>query len=286
MDGAEEVQDRRATAVLLASNRTAARLAAAGTSVARRFRTAVASTASGLSATVASAAGRLAAAVAGSAIGLIAAAVAAAVVLPLALFEQALQPAEKVMLLPGPAARGRTAARLAAAGTSVARRFRTAVASTASGLRTSIAGTAAGLTASIAGVAAGLTARGATLMAEHPIEDLETKGLATNGDAENQRTEEQHTLHRATSPLLVDHGGSRLPFLRLVTPRCVIHELFCGRPVEPFRDSKHVRLLPPPGCPTGTVIAPGDRGGYRRIGESGLSAFKYFSGNDLRLRVG
>ncbi|MFO0422555.1 MAG: hypothetical protein ACK52C_02740, partial [Planctomycetia bacterium] len=65
--------------------------------------------------------------------------------------------------------------------------------------------TAARLTASIAGVAAGLTARGAALVAEHPVKELETNRLATNGDTENQRTEEHHTLHRATSPLLVEH---------------------------------------------------------------------------------
>jgi hypothetical protein len=101
-----------------------------------------------------------------------------------------------------------TAARLAAASTSVAGRLAAAVAGSAGGLRTSIAGTAAGLTASIAGVAAGLTARGAALVvAEHPIEELETKRLTTNGDTENQRTEEHHTLHRATSPLLVEHTG-------------------------------------------------------------------------------
>jgi hypothetical protein len=36
------------------------------------------------------------------------------------------------------------------------------------------------------------------------------------------------------------------------------------------------RLLPPPGCPTGTVIAPGDMRGYRRAGESGLSDTQVF----------
>jgi hypothetical protein len=129
-------------------------------------------------------------------------------VLPLALLEQALQPAEKVMLLPAPtAARGRTAGRLAAA-----------VAGVASGLRTTIAGTAAGLTAAVAGVAAGLTARGTALVAEHPVKELETEGLGTNGDAENQRTEKHHTLHRATSPLLVNHRRAR-PACDAVTPR-------------------------------------------------------------------
>jgi len=46
------------------------------------------------------------------------------------------------------------------------------------------------------------------------------------------------------------------------------------------------RLLPPPGCPTGTVIAPGDMRGYRRLGESGLSDTKYFSRHDLWRVVG
>jgi hypothetical protein len=138
------------------------------------------------------------------------------VVLPLALFEQTLQATEQVVLLPPAAARSRTAARFAAAGTSVARRFRTPIASTAGRLRTAVAGTAAGLTATIAGIAAGLTAtiagiaagltaRGTALVAEHPIKELETERLTTNGDTENQCTEEQHTLHRATSPLLVEH---------------------------------------------------------------------------------
>jgi hypothetical protein len=129
------------------------------------------------------------------------------VVLPLALFEQTLQATEQVVLLPaaGAAARGSAAARLAATGTSVARRFRTPIASTAGRLRTAVAGTAAGLHTTIAGIAAGLTARGTALVAEHPIKELEPERLATNGDTENQCTEEQHTLHRATSPLLVEH---------------------------------------------------------------------------------
>lgn len=36
------------------------------------------------------------------------------------------------------------------------------------------------------------------------------------------------------------------------------------------------RLLPPPGCPTGTVIAPGDMRGYRRVGRSGLRVVQVF----------
>ena len=36
------------------------------------------------------------------------------------------------------------------------------------------------------------------------------------------------------------------------------------------------RCLPPPGSPTGTVIAPGDMRGYRRAGESGLSNTQVF----------
>jgi hypothetical protein len=135
------------------------------------------------------------------------------VVLPLALFEQTLQPTEQVVLLPHAAARSRTAARLTAAGTSVARRFRTAIAGATGRFRTAVAGTAAGLTATIAGVAAGLTARGTALVAEHPVKELEPERLATNGDTENQRTEEQHTLHRATSPLLVEHPEVDFRFL-------------------------------------------------------------------------
>jgi hypothetical protein len=140
-------------------------------------------------------------------------------VLPLALREQTLQAAEQVVLLADTAARRPcTAARLAAASTGVAGRLRTAVAGSAGGLRTAIAGTAAGLAAASAGVAAGLTARSTALAAEHPIEELETERLATNGDAENQRTEIHHTLHRATSPLLVNHRCGR-PARDGVTPR-------------------------------------------------------------------
>jgi hypothetical protein len=129
------------------------------------------------------------------------------VVLPLALLEQALQATEQIVLLTaaGAAARIRTAARLAAAVAGATGGLRTAVASTTGGLRTAVSGTAAGLTASIAGIAARLTARGATLVAEHLVKELKTEGLATNGDTENQCTEEHHTLHRATSPLLVEH---------------------------------------------------------------------------------
>jgi hypothetical protein len=79
-------------------------------------------------------------------------------------------------------------------------------------------------------------------VAEHPVEELKPKRLATNGDTKNQRTEEHHTLHRATSPLLVNHLRVLIPIASFGRPEVfVIHELFCGRPVEPFRDSKHFR---------------------------------------------
>jgi hypothetical protein len=132
-------------------------------------------------------------------------------VLPLALLEQALQPAEKVMLpaLPRTAAASTgVASRLAAAVAGVASGFAASVASVTRRLAAAIAstGVAAGLAAASTGVAAGLTARGAALVAEHLVQKLETEGLATNGDAQNQRTEKHHTLHRATSPLLADHA--------------------------------------------------------------------------------
>ena len=199
-----------------ARGRTAAGLAAASTSVAGRLRTAVAGSASRLSATVASTASRLAATVPSVAAGLGAA--AAAAVLPLALREQALQATEQVMLLPDTAARSRTAARLAATRTSVAGRLRTAVAGSTSRLSATVASTAAGFHTASTGIAAGLTARSTALAAEHPIEELETERLATNGDAENQRTEIHHTLHRATSPLIMDHRCGR-PARDGVTPR-------------------------------------------------------------------
>jgi hypothetical protein len=132
-------------------------------------------------------------------------------VLPLALLEQALQPAEEVVLaaLPHAAATSTgVAGRLAAAVAGVASGFRTTVASATRRLTAAIASTgiAAGLAAASTGIAAGLTARGAALVAEHLVQKLETEGLATHGDAENQRTEKHHTLHRATSPLLADHA--------------------------------------------------------------------------------
>jgi len=138
-------------------------------------------------------------------------------VLPLALLEQALQPAEEVMLLAPTGTAARTG--IAAARTSVARRLGTTVASTTPGLAASSTGITAGLAASSTGIAAGLTTRRAALAAEHPIEELETEGLATNGDAQNQRTEKHHTLHRATSPLLADHVRVLVPVLRFITPR-------------------------------------------------------------------
>ena len=189
---------------------TAAGLAAASTGVA-----------SGLSATIASVARRFAAAVSGVASGLSAAAAAATI--PLALREQTLQTTEQIMLagLPGTAAASTgVAGRLAAAVAGVASGFCTTVASTTSRLAAAIASTgiAAGLAATSTGVAAGLTARSTALVAEHPVKELETEGLATNGNAKNQRTEIHHTLHRATSPLLMNHRCAR-PACDAVTPR-------------------------------------------------------------------
>jgi hypothetical protein len=132
--------------------------------------------------------------------------------LPLALLEQAPQTAEEVVLLAAAnaTAGGSPAGGLAAAGVA----GRLAAASVAG--RLTAASVTGGLTAT--GVAAGLTTRGAALAAEHPIEELETEGLATNGHAEDQRAEKHHTLHRATSPLLVDHRCVR-PARDAVTPR-------------------------------------------------------------------
>jgi len=199
-----------------ARSRTAAGLAAASTGVAGRLSTAVAGSTGGLSATIASTTSRLAATVAGIAAGFGAA--AAAAVLPLALREQTLQTAEQIMLLPNTTARTSPTARLAAASTGVAGRLSTAVAGSAGGLSATIASTTAGLAAASTGIAAGLTARSTALAAEHPVKELETEGLATNGNAEDQRTEIHHTLHRATSPLLVNHRCGR-PACDGITPR-------------------------------------------------------------------
>jgi hypothetical protein len=46
------------------------------------------------------------------------------------------------------------------------------------------------------------------------------------------------------------------------------------------------RLLPPPGCPTGTVIAPGDMRGYRRVGRSGLRVVQVFFAAGIVARRG
>jgi hypothetical protein len=224
----QKVTDRGvllAAARATARGRTTARLAATGTSVAGGLAAAVASVAGRLEAAVTSVAGGLAAAVTGIA-GRLAAAVAAAMVLPLALLEQPLQATEEVMLAAHPSATARrtaaavasVAGRLVATSTGIAGRLAATSTSVAAGLAAASAGIAAGLAAASTSVAAGLTARGAALAAEHPIKELETEGLATNGHAENQRTEKHHTLHRATSPLLVDHRGVR-PARDAVTPR-------------------------------------------------------------------
>ena len=267
VDGLEQVKD---PVLLLAatSRSTAARLAAAVASVAGRLCTAVAGSASRFRTAIPSTAGRLAAAVSGVARRL-AAAIRTAL-MPLLAGKQPLQTTEEVMLLLQ-AAPGGAAARLAATSTSVAgrlctavagsaSRFRTAIASTAAGLAASIASTATGLAASIAGVAAGLAARGATLVSEHLVEQFKTKRLTTDGNAKNQRTEEQHTLHRATSPLLVNHARVFVPNARHGRPEVVIHELSCGRPVEPFRDSRSLQVVAAPWLPDGHSDAPGDKG--------------------------
>ena len=196
-----------------ARSRTAAGLAAASTGVAGRLSTAVAGSAGGLSATIASVASRFAATVAGIAAGF-----GAAAVLTLALREQTLQTTKQIVLLPSTAARTSPTARLAAASTGVAGRLSTAVAGSAGGLSATIASTTAGLAAASTGIAAGLTARSTALAAEHPVKELETEGLATNGNAEDQRTKIHHTLHRATSPLLVNHRCGR-PACDGITPR-------------------------------------------------------------------
>ncbi len=136
-------------------------------------------------------------------------------VLALAMSKQALQPAEQIMLLAMLLATSfGTAGRLAAAVTGVASWFAATVA---------VAGTASWFTgvraATISGTAIGLTTRGRALVSEHPIEDLKTEGLTTNGHANNQRAEEQHTLHRATSPLLVDHARAFVAIATFDTPR-------------------------------------------------------------------
>jgi hypothetical protein len=48
--------------------------------------------------------------------------------------------------------------------------------------------------------------------------------------------------------------------LATLSPRGCDPRTLRGRPVEPFRDSRDRRLLPPPGCPTGTVMPRGTRG--------------------------
>jgi len=219
VNSAEKAQDPARLLALAALRCTAGRLAAASTGIAGRLAAAVAGSTSWFRTTVASTTGRLAAAVAGIATGL--AAAATSVMLLLA-GKQALQATEQVVLLL--AALRRTAARLAATSTGVAGRLAATVSGVASRFRTAIAGTTARLTAAIAGIAARLTARGTALVAEHLVKKLETKRLTTNGDAENQRTKEQHTLHRATSPLLVDHVRFIVPLTRFGHPEVVIYE--------------------------------------------------------------
>jgi len=137
------------------------------------------------------------------------------------MIEQALQPAKQIMLFATLlATRLGTAGRLAAAVTGIASRLTAtvAIASITCWLAT-LTSITSRLAATVAGCTIRLTARGAALMAaEHPIEDLKTERLTTNGNAKNQRTEEQHTLHRATSPLLVNHARVFVPCAGFVTP--------------------------------------------------------------------
>jgi MFS family permease len=175
----------------------AAGVAAAAASVASWLAAAVAGVASWLAAAVGIAAG-LAAAIASVTSRLAAAVFAAAVVLRLALREQALQPAEKFMLL--------TASGVAAAAASIASGLAASVPCITSWLAAAI-GIAARLAAAIASITGWLTTRiTAAVVAEHPVKELETIRLATNGRTEGQHAEVQHTLHRATSPLLVDQA--------------------------------------------------------------------------------
>ena len=217
---AEKIHDAMLLAAFLfaASLRTTCRLAAtvAVTGIASWFAATVTVTgiASWFAATlaVASITSWFAATVTGIASWLAAALFA---VLALAMSKQALQPAEQIMLLAMLLATSfGTAGRLAAAVTGVASWFAATVA---------VAGTASWFTgvraATISGTAIGLTTRGRALVSEHPIEDLKTEGLTTNGHANNQRAEEQHTLHRATSPLLVDHARAFVAIATFDTPR-------------------------------------------------------------------
>jgi len=239
VDRLEETQE--GTVVLLVAARVAAagatsvasRLAASDTGVASGLtagrtsvtgRLAAASgITAGLAAAITSVTGRLAASDASVASGLTAA-VAAAMVLRLALREQALQPAEKIVLL--------TARAIAAAGApSVTSRLTAGHTSVAGGLAAgcssitcwlAAAGSvAAGLAAASAGVTRRLTTGiGTAVVSEHPIKELETIRLATDGRTDCQHAEVQHTLHRATSPLLMDHARLCVPFREvLVTPR-------------------------------------------------------------------
>jgi hypothetical protein len=102
--------------------------------------------------------------------------------LPLAAVEQPLQAPEQAVLLLA-ATTHRTAARLAAADPGVASGLAATVASAAGRLAATIPTEAstgpataglAGVGTARAGVACGLSARGAALMAEHPVQDLES----------------------------------------------------------------------------------------------------------------
>jgi len=230
---AEKIHDAMLLAAFLfaASLRTTCRLAAtvAVTGIASWFAATVTVTgiASWFAATlaVASITSWFAATVTGIASWLAAALFA---VLALAMSKQALQPAEQIMLLAMLLATSfGTAGRLAAAVTGVAS-WLAATLTIASitgwfAATVAVAGTASWFTgiraATISGTAIGLTTRGRTLISEHPIEDLKTEGLTTNGHANNQRAEEQHTLHRATSPLLVDHARAFVAIATFDTPR-------------------------------------------------------------------
>jgi hypothetical protein len=255
MELLEETQDRRAVTL-------AAAAAAAGIRTAIRL----------------AAAGRL------TATGGLTAAVAAAV-LGLDVVEQTLQTTEQAAVL------------VALAAAAVAAAVRTAVGLAAPGIAGRLAagvGAAIGLTPAVrlaptirlaaAGIAARLAAGiTAAVLAEHPVKELEPERLTTDGHAESERAEEQHTLHRATSPLLVDSPGtdSRVPFCEVHRPEVRSTNVLAAGLSSQSVTRRTAGVCRPLGCPTGLSDDPGVSRGYRRAGESGLSEPKYFPALDL-----
>jgi hypothetical protein len=138
----------------------------------------------------------------------------------LAPLEQPLQAAKQVTRLALPTAAAVAATCVAAAIITTTSRLATASGlASASRLATASRLTTTGRLATASRLTR-ITAAMAAALAEHSVKQLKTIRLTTHDDTENQCAEKHRTLHRATSPLLVDHARMIDPDRAVfVTPR-------------------------------------------------------------------